>query len=130
MEVLFLLLSAFKRNDLTWLSLVVLYIDGSVSHSVMSDSFATPWTIAHQAPVSMEFSRQECWSGILFSSSRPRGWTQISCITGRFFNHLSHQGSPYRWKQCPTGGDSPSLLWVRVSREYCAWFRALFIEKN
>ena len=30
---------------------------------------------------------------------------------------------------CPTGGDSP-LLWVRVSGEYCAWFRALFIEKT
>ena len=30
-----------------------------VSHSVMSDSCATPWTVAHQAPLSMEFSRQE-----------------------------------------------------------------------
>ena len=29
-----------------------------VSHSVMSDS-ATPWTEAHQAPLSMGFSRQE-----------------------------------------------------------------------
>ena len=25
--------------------------------------FATPWTAAHQAPPSMGFSRQECWSG-------------------------------------------------------------------
>ena len=25
--------------------------------------FATPWTVAYQAPLSMEFSRQECWSG-------------------------------------------------------------------
>ena len=24
--------------------------------------FATPWTVAHQAPLSMEFSRQEYWS--------------------------------------------------------------------
>ena len=24
--------------------------------------FVTPWTIAHQAPVSMEFSGKECWS--------------------------------------------------------------------
>ena len=24
---------------------------------------ATPWTVAHQAPLSMEFSRQESWSG-------------------------------------------------------------------
>ena len=25
---------------------------------------ATPWTAAHQAPLSMGFSRQECWSGV------------------------------------------------------------------
>ena len=25
--------------------------------------FATLWTVAHQAPLSMGFSRQECWSG-------------------------------------------------------------------
>ena len=26
--------------------------------------FAILWTVAHQAPLSMEFSRQECWSGL------------------------------------------------------------------
>ena len=31
--------------------------------SVVSDSFVTPWTVAHQAPLSMGFSRQEYWSG-------------------------------------------------------------------
>ena len=31
--------------------------------SVMSDS-AAPWTVAHQAPLSMGFSRQEYWSGL------------------------------------------------------------------
>ena len=30
--------------------------------------FATPWTVAHQASPSMEFSRQEYWSGLLFPS--------------------------------------------------------------
>ena len=29
---------------------------------------ATPWTAAFQAPPSMEFSRQEYWSGLLFPS--------------------------------------------------------------
>ena len=33
----------------------------------MSDS-ATPWTVAHQAPPSMGFSRQEYWSGVPFPS--------------------------------------------------------------
>ena len=30
--------------------------------------FATPWTIAYQAPPSMGFSRQEYWSGLPFPS--------------------------------------------------------------
>ena len=36
-----------------------------VSYSVVSDS-ATPWTVAHQAPLFMGFSRQEYWSGLPF----------------------------------------------------------------
>ena len=35
----------------------------------MFGSFATPWTAACQAPLSMEFSRQEYWSGLLFLSA-------------------------------------------------------------
>ena len=30
--------------------------------------FVTPWTVAHEAPPSMEFSRQEYWSGLPFPS--------------------------------------------------------------
>ena len=30
--------------------------------------FATPWTVAHQAPVSIGFPRQEYWSGLPFPS--------------------------------------------------------------
>ena len=30
--------------------------------------FATPWTVAYQAPLSMGFSRQEYWSGLPFPS--------------------------------------------------------------
>ena len=30
--------------------------------------FVTPWTVAHQAPLSMGFSRQEYWSGLQFPS--------------------------------------------------------------
>ena len=30
--------------------------------------FATAWTVAYQAPPSMEFSRQEYWSGLPFPS--------------------------------------------------------------
>ena len=34
----------------------------------MSNSFATPWTIACQAPLSRRFPRQEYWSGLPFPS--------------------------------------------------------------
>ena len=40
------------------------------SHQVMSDSFAMPWTVAHQAPLSMVFPRQEYWSGFAIFISR------------------------------------------------------------
>ena len=33
---------------------------------VVSNSFADLWTVAHQGPLSMEFSRQEYWSRLLF----------------------------------------------------------------
>ena len=32
--------------------------------------FGTPWTVAHQAPLSMGFPRQEYWSGLPFPSPR------------------------------------------------------------
>ena len=28
--------------------------------------FETPWTVAHQVPLSREFSREEYWSGLPF----------------------------------------------------------------
>ena len=37
----------------------------SLSHVQL---FATPWTVAHQDPLSMGFSRQERWSGLPFPS--------------------------------------------------------------
>ena len=48
-----------------------------------------PWTVAHQALLSMGFSRQEYWSGLPFSFSRgsfwPRDQTCVSWIAGWFF---------------------------------------------
>ena len=35
----------------------------SLSHFQL---FVTPWTVVHQAPLYMEFSKQEYWSGLLF----------------------------------------------------------------
>ena len=64
--------------------------------------FETLWTVAHQAPLSMEYSRQEPtgsfvhgilqarilkWVPIPFfrGSSQPKDWTRTSCIESRFF---------------------------------------------
>ena len=38
----------------------------ALSHLSHVRLFATPWTMAHQAPLSMRFSRQEYWSGLSF----------------------------------------------------------------
>ena len=74
---------------------------GSVSHSVMSVSAAL-WTVAHQAPLSMEFSRQECWSGLPFpfpgDLPDPGIKLRSPCIADRLFTiwvtkgaHISHE---------------------------------------
>ena len=51
--------------------------------------FATPWTVAHQGPLSMGFSRQEYWSGLPFSSpgDLPDPGIKLTSPTlaGRFF---------------------------------------------
>ena len=48
--------------------------------------FATTWTLACQAPLSLGFPRQEYWSGLLFPSLGESSWpTAISCLAGRFF---------------------------------------------
>ena len=39
-----------------------------LSCKVMCNSFATPWTVAHQVPLSVGFCRQEYWSGLSFPS--------------------------------------------------------------
>ena len=63
--------------------------------------FVTPWTVAHQLPLSIEFSRQEYWSGFPISffrgSSWPRDWnciSCISCISRQILVPLRHLGRP------------------------------------
>ena len=38
----------------------------TLSPLIVSDSFVTPLTVAHQAPLIMRCPRQECWSGLHF----------------------------------------------------------------
>ena len=65
--------------------------------------FATPWTAAYQAPPSMGFSRQECWSGV--PSASP-------CL---IFTSLSYfSDSTYKWYRT-----------VFVSGNFCFFLREL-----
>ena len=61
--------------------------------------FGTPWTVAHQGPLFMEFSRQEYWSGLPFPSSGtllrpPHPPTPGMCL------HLLHSLAGVRWILC------------------------------
>ena len=72
MSLLFNILSRLVINFLpkskclliSWLQLPsAMTLCVCVSRLVVSDS-VTPWTVVHQAPLSMGFSRQEYWSGL------------------------------------------------------------------
>ena len=63
----------------------------------MADSFATPWTVTHQAPLSMGFPRQENWSELSFPSPgdlpNPRIKLASRELTSRFFT-TEQSGKP------------------------------------
>ena len=63
--------------------------------SVISD-FVTPWSVAHQAPLSIGFPRQEYWSGLHFPPPRDLSYPGIkpewAALAGDSLP-LSHQGS-------------------------------------
>ena len=59
--------------------------------------FATPWTVAHQVPRSMGFSRHEYWSELPFPSPGDLPDPGIEpCLPHcrQTLYHLSYQGSP------------------------------------
>ena len=64
--------------------------------------FAAPWMVAHQAPLSIGFSRQECWSGSGLPFPTPGdipnpGMEPVSLVSPALQMDslpLSHQGSP------------------------------------
>ena len=59
--------------------------------------FVTPWTVAHQAPLTIVFSRQEYWSGLPFLSPGDLfdpGIKPLSPALAGGSLPLSHMGSP------------------------------------
>ena len=69
--------------------LVILFCCYCLSTRLHLTLFVTPWTVALQAPLSMGFPRQECWSGLPCPSREyllnPEIATHLSCAfcTGR-----------------------------------------------
>ena len=72
------------------------------SHSVVSNSFETPWTIAHWAPLSMGIIQARIleWVDLPSSraSSRPRDWTQVSHMAGGFFTIWATREAQEYWR--------------------------------
>ena len=65
--------------------------------SVVSNS-ATPWSVAHQTPLSTRFSRQEYWSGLPFPPPGDLSDPGIEPVSPALqVDSLlqSHQGSPF-----------------------------------
>ena len=64
--------------------------------------FANLWTVAHQAPVSIQYFRQEYWSGLPFPPPGDLpipGIESASLVSGTLQEDsllLSHQGSPIK----------------------------------
>ena len=48
-------------------------------------NLVTPWTVAFQVPLTMEFPGQEYWSGLLFPFPGDLPDSIVSCIAGGFF---------------------------------------------
>ena len=60
--------------------------------------FATTWTVAFQAPLSMEFSRQEYWSGLPFPSIVSWIWfTLVSTFFQKFWSKIVIIYLKYGW---------------------------------
>ena len=83
----------------------------SLSHDQL---FATPWTVALQTSLSMEFSRQKYWSGLPFSPPghllTQRLWTHISCVSctaGRFSKSVNTECDQWALKR---ENKNPTLL--------------------
>ena len=69
--------------------------------------FVIPWTVARQAPLSMQFSRHECWKGLHFHLQGifpTQGSNPDPGIVGRFFTFWATR-------------EAPPLLYVKLKSE-------------
>ena len=100
--------------------------------------FATPWTVAHKAPPSMGFSRQEYWSGLPFPSPgdlphtgiKPRSPTlQVDALTSEPPGKPGHTLAPL--KRLSTCFPCKKTLPMPQSPTYRKWgVKWMFFEKS
>ena len=88
--------------------------------SIICDFFATPWNVAHQALLSMEFFRQEYWSGLSFSPSGdlPNLGTELAslvfpALAGGFFT-VGTKGLEGKQSFCIILGNSFSVNFISL----------------
>ena len=82
---------------------------------------ATPWTAAHQAPLSMGFSRQEYWSGVALPSSKESTVSGNYTESGRTVSPpRDRAGSVSEWQQgvCGPKTSDDYLLEIQVCFVY------------
>ena len=92
----------FPEDDCTFESKIIENSSISLlllfSHSFMSDSFVTTWTVTHQASLSIGFSGQDYWSELPFPSPGDLpdpGMKPTSPILQADSLLLNHWRSPY-----------------------------------
>ena len=82
---------------------------------------ATPWTAAHQAPLSTGFSRQEYWSGLPLPSSTDKWMKKMWCMsTMEYYSVIKHEILPFSTTCifcccCPVAKLCPILLWPTLA---------------
>ena len=96
--------------------------EGCVSAQSLSrvHLFVTPWTVAHQAPLSMGLSQQEYWSGLSFPPSRdlPNPGIKLTppALAGKFFT-TGPPGTKDSFKKNGTG-----TLYIHIKKKkYGPW---------
>ena len=86
--------------------------------------FMTPWTVACQAPLSMEYSRQEYWSGQRFPSPGifpAQGMNPGLPHWRQILYHLSRHGSPPKSESFSVVSGSLRPHGLCATRLLCPW---------
>ena len=100
-----------------------------LSHFSHVRLFVTPWTVAHQAPLSMGFSRQEYWNGLPCPPPEdlpdpgiePESFMSPA-LGGRFFTNNATQETTHTFIYLYTG----LLLWLSGKESACQCRRHRF----